>query len=328
MTVDNDPNHDIWIGDVLNAWRELGVTDPLDRAAIAEALGFEASELRRTTAIGPGPDVETADAIGSGTTGPVATPAAPAAMPGRVIPAAVDAEDAVSTTTAQPIWLTNAPALPAEEAAHQSWRPARTALLQRQWVRHILSAVAAVPIEEGTIDEPQLIELVSRLRPVARLPRRKRPTLRRGLHVLLDKGRAMMPFAYDAQEIVVQLRSVVGRDNMAFAAFEETPLSDVLSPRLRRRVPWRPPAPGTPILVISDLGLTRRYGDVRGAEESEWLEFAAACRAAGCAITALVPRGEADWPAALRRAFTILPWDRSTTVSVVLRYLRVSGGRA
>jgi hypothetical protein len=327
MTMDSDPNHDIWIGDVLNAWRELKLTDPLDRAAVAEALGFEASELRQTITIRQGSGDEPPDMVRTDIGGTVSTPAEPAPAPGRVIPVAADTEEAVPTTTTQPIWLTNAPALPAEEAAHQTWRPTRTALFQRQWVRHILSAVAAVPIEEGTIDEPRLIESVSRLRPVDRLPRRKRPTLRRGLHVLLDKGRAMMPFAYDAQEIVTQLRSVVGRDSMAFAAFEETPLSDVVSPRLRRRVPWRPPASGTPILVISDLGLTQRYGDVRGAAESEWLEFAAVCRASGCPITALVPRGEADWPPVLRRAFTILPWDRSTTVSVVLRYLRASGGR-
>jgi hypothetical protein len=327
MTMDGNPDHDIWIGDVLNAWRELGLTDPLDRAAAAEALGFGAAELRRSAVTAPAVEAKPSSPMGGGTGGPAVEPAAPAAAPGRVIPAIAD-EEAVAATSAQPAWLANAPALAAEQAAHQTWRPPRAPLLQRHWARHILSAVSAVPIGEGTIDEPRLIEAVSRLRPIERLPRRKRPTLRRGLHLLVDRGRAMMPFAYDAQEIVAQLRSVVGRDNLAVAAFEETPLSDVGSARLRRRVPWEPPAPGTPILVITDLGLTQKYGDVRGAAESEWLEFAARCRAAGCAVTVLVPRGEADWPPPLRRAFTILPWDRRTTVSVVLRYLRASGARA
>jgi hypothetical protein len=244
-----------------------------------------------------------------------------------VIPSEAD-QDAVQTTAGRPVWLTNAPTLTAEQAAHQTWRPSRAPLLQRHWARHILSAVAAVAIGEGTIDEPRLIEAVSLLRPIDRLPRRKRPTLRRGLQLLVDRGSAMMPFTFDAQEIIAQLRSVVGRDNMTATTFEGTPLSDVVSLRLRRRVPWQPPAPGTPILVITDLGLTQRYGDVRGAAESEWLEFAARCRAAGCAVTALVPRREADWPPALRRAFTILPWDRPTTVAVVLRYLRASGATA
>jgi hypothetical protein len=326
MTMDSNPDHDIWIGDVLNAWRELELTGPSDRAAAAEALGFDATELRRIAMIGPVPDVEPISPI-AGKGGTIVEPATPAAAPGRLIPAIAD-EEAVATTSAQLTWLTDAPALAPEQPAHQSWRPARPPLLQRHWARHILSAVAAVPIGEGTIDEPRLIERVSRLRPIERLPRRKRPTLRRGLQLLVDRGRAMMPFAYDAHEIVAQLRSVVGRDNFAVLAFEETPLSDVVAPRSRRPAPWTPPARGTPILVITDLGLTQRYADVRGAAETEWLEFASRCRAAGCAVTVLVPRSAADWPTSLRRVFTILPWDRRTTVSVVLRYLRASGARA
>ena len=43
---------------------------------------------------------------------------------------------------------------------------------------------------EGALDEAWLIDAVSRLRPVPRLPRLRRRTLRRGLQLLLDRGPA------------------------------------------------------------------------------------------------------------------------------------------
>lgn len=320
-------DRDIWLGDVLEAWDALRSTTPEERAAVAETLGFDASALRRRAAAiatEPAPGISERAAVVAPPAAVSSTGRATAAAP-RTIPSTIEIDDA-GVDEAVPSWVAKASPLTGEQPSHATWKPPFVPLLRRQWARHIMSAIAAVPMAEGALDEPRLIAAVSALRPVLQVPRRLRPTLRRGVHVLLDRGAAMLPFARDVQDVVAQLRVTVGRDHVVAAAFEETPLAaDVLWLRQRRRGAWVAPAAGTPILLVTDLGLSQRYGDTRGATVAEWVEFAERCRAAGCGMIALLPRRESSWPPALRKAFTIVPWDERTNVSTVLRHL--SGSR-
>ena len=332
MTASNDrkrgkrrtpASRDIWIGDVLAAWRQLGLTSLEDRAAVAEALGFDSAALREAIAsatIGAGstvsaPAVTTPAGVAALTAAPLTGPSS------RVIPSIVEDEE-VPDEADVPTWIAAAPPLLPEQSAHHSWKPPHAPLLREQWSRHIVAAIAAVPIADGGVDESRLIDDVSRLRPVARLPRRLRRTVRRGVQLLIDRGDAMQPFFTDVQDVIRSLRTVVGRDQLNGASFAYTPeAGDVLWLRSRERAPWSPPGHGTPILVISDLGMAQQYGDVRGGSAGEWLAFARRCRAAGCPVVALVPRDESVWPAPLRSAFTMVPWDQRTNVSTVLRCL-------
>jgi hypothetical protein len=316
-------SRDIWIGDVVAAWRRLGITAAEDRAAVAEALGFDGAALRPAVAaepMGPGSTVSApaermpvndAAAASAPTAGPVS----------RIIPSLIEDEE-VPEEADVPAWIADAPPLVAEQTAHHGWKPPHLPLLRDHWARHIVSAIAAIPLADGGIDESRLIDNVSRLRPVWRLPRRVRRTVRRGVQLLIDRGDAMQPFFADVQDVIRSLRTVVGRDQLNGASFEYTPdAGDVLWLRGRARTPWSPPGPGTLILVISDLGMTRSYGDVRSGSRDEWLAFARRCLAADCPVVALVPRDEAAWPAELRGAFTMVPWDQRTNVSTVLRCL-------
>ena len=312
---------DIWLGDVLDAWRLLGLVTAQDRAAAAAALGFDASLLipsadeQRPSGSAPGA-AEPSSAGSSAHAVPVR-----AATPAAVIPSVIEDHDVLAIEE-EPSWLVNAKPLEPEQPGHATWRPPHVPLFRPQWTRHLMSAIAAVPIAEGTLDEPRLIDAVCRLRPVLHVPRRRRPTLRRGLHLLIDRGDAMMPFRRDADDLVRSLRTTVGRDQLTAATFVGTPLAEpgVLLLRTRDRRSWSAPASGTPILLISDLGLSQRFGATRGASPGEWIEFARRCRVAGCgAPVAVVPRHESTWLPALRRVFTMIPWDQRTSVSTVLR---------
>src|SRR5690606_24115468 len=87
---------------------------------------------------------------------------------------------------------------------------------------------------------------------------------------------------------------------------------------------WRayePPTPGTPVLVVSDLGISRSRA-AGGASPEEWLAFADLVAATGRRCVALVPFPPHRWPAALERAMHIVHWDRTTSVHTVQRALR------
>jgi hypothetical protein len=314
---------DIWMSDVLEAWRDLGLVTCEERAAAAEALGFDATALRRaaeaqTTGVERTSKGKKADAGGEGTA------VAPRSTAKTVVIPSVLEEDAVARVDDEPSWLTEAEPLAEEKPAHATWKPPHVPLFRPQWTRNLTSAMCSLSMEEGPLDEQRLIDAVTRLRPVVHVPRRIRPTLRRGVHVLIDRGEAMMPFSHDVDDIMRSIRTTVGKDQFVAAAFVDTPLAeqDVLWLRRRVRAPWEPPVPGTPILLITDLGLSQRYGETRGATPGEWIAFAQRCRAAGCSAAAVVPRNESAWLPALRRAFTIIPWDQRTNVATVLRNMR------
>ncbi|HUR16968.1 MAG TPA: hypothetical protein VMZ33_06760, partial [Candidatus Limnocylindrales bacterium] len=315
---------DIWISDVLEAWRTLQLETPEDRAAAAEALGFDASRFRPSTetpASGAGSNMGSDD-TGVGAHGKDSVSAPRAAVAASVIPSSA-VQDQIAGAADEGSWATNAPALLAEQAAHTVFKPAHLPLFRPHWTRHLMSSICAVPIAEGAVDEPRLIDAVTRLRPLVRLPLRPRATLRRGVHVLVDRSESMMPFTRDVDDILRSLRATIGKDQFATAAFVDTPLAgDVLWLRTRIRAPWQAPSAGTRILLISDLGLAQHQGEIRGALPAEWLVFAARCRAAGCHTVAILPRHPDSCPPALRKVFDVVPWDARTNVATVLRSVR------
>jgi hypothetical protein len=70
------------------------------------------------------------------------------------------------------------------------------------------------------------------------------------------------------------------------------------------------------VLVLTDLGIQKPQFGIDWASPAEWSQFARQVRQAQCPLTAFVPYSRTRWPRGLARLFTILTWDRFTTVSV------------
>jgi hypothetical protein len=184
--------------------------------------------------------------------------------------------------------------------------------------RGILAATLSMRVDEGSVDVGRVIEEVTARRPLARLPLLPVPTTRYGVQLLVDVSPAMDPFAADVEYLVEAARRVMGVHRVSTAAFQGAPLDNVLGPT-GEPGPWRPPPPGTPVVLVSDLGIG---GPLLGHERptrKEWLSFAARARAAGCPVIALVPFAPPRWDRRLRRAIRIVHWDRRTTAGVVRR---------
>jgi hypothetical protein len=194
----------------------------------------------------------------------------------------------------------------------RSFGATATSLFNPWWQRAILSTALSTWETEGELDVAPLIEVMAAARPLLRVPQRMVGTLRRGVQVLLDVSSDSLPFFSDFLEMEKLIRDVVGSDAARVLRFWRTPWSGV-GPRGRST--WRPyqlPTGGSPVLVLSTLGL---YEDGRvEAPISEWVSFAAHVQAGGSALIAFVPVPARAWPEQLSRAVRLIGWDRATTV--------------
>ena len=187
-------------------------------------------------------------------------------------------------------------------------------LLVPRWTRGILSAACATTRagDDGAVDLEALVGMLARGEVIDRPPYRPWPTLRRGVQILADVGEGMTPFTPDVRHLVEQIRNVAGRDHAPAATFTGCP-----GRKNGEDERWDPPAPGTVIVLITDLGIGRPMLSLDPAGPGEWLAFARRVRRAGCPLVAFVPYPRSRWPRRLEEVMTILEWDRATTAAVV-----------
>ncbi len=195
-------------------------------------------------------------------------------------------------------------------------------LFPRKRARAVVSGFLAMP-GEGEVDVDALSERVARGHAVHSVPRRVRPTLGRGVHVLVDRGDSMMPFLGDIASLTKDIARVAGL-GQRIESFIGTPLRGCGSGPKRSWSAFaseRSPLPGSRIVCITDLGLGEPAIGQSPADPEEWLQFAVAVRRLGCSPSAIVPYEPARWPASLRRAMDLLFWDPATRASDALRGL-------
>lgn len=192
-------------------------------------------------------------------------------------------------------------------------------LFRSQWTRGILSETAITWRAAGAADIPRALELLARSSTPAVLPRLHIPTLARGCQVLVDVSAGMGPFARDSSHLVDELRSVVGREQVQVLYFKDCPIYGVRTEEELRSVTFTPPPAATPVLLLTDLGISSPPFSLRRAVIQDWLRLATRMQEAKCPLLALVPYPHRRWPRKLQKALTIIEWDRSVTATAVRR---------
>jgi hypothetical protein len=320
------------VPDLLRALTVLRPADDAGKAAVAWFCGIEVALPAPPEPItSPPPPLVQIDPPKP----PIVPPAGDTRPPVPTLPNKVEEVPSIlvpdyTESRQAPDWLETVEPFP--EADSSIAAPAPEPLLVPQWVRGILAASVATLSEAGTLDVERLVRGIARGIPWRRIPRRPWPTLARGALVLVDRSDALLPFAADQEQIVEQIRAVVGRDGAQILDFEGNPSwgagtgsQEEWQEDFKR---WRPPV-GTPVLALTDLGIGTGYG-VRPVHPSAWRAFADRLRRAGCPLVAFVPYAPERWPADLGSALHILPWDRGTSALTVRRALgkalRLPGG--
>lgn len=188
-------------------------------------------------------------------------------------------------------------------------------LLVPRWTSAIVRAMLSRQVCEGPVDIPALIDTLAHGRPVARLPRRRVPTLRYGVQVLVDRSAGMQPFRRDQDQLVRQIRTVVGSGLVEVGYFSGLPQRGTGPGARWTRTAYTPPELGRRILLLSELGLGGPPDDLHRAPQADWEEFVGLVTRAGCSIVALTPYPPERWPGWMTRLLPLVSWDRTTTAS-------------
>jgi hypothetical protein len=315
------------LGDLVRAVVRLEAFEPEIALKIAECLGIALDEPAATapsdrerhkqapeTSGPPVPAVNVPFKPPAPSRGDAATPPGP--------PLASQLEPLPDDPTPPPPWLGGSlAALGPPESGPD--RPGPDAsLFTPAWTRQLLRAALAVPAVTTAVDIDRLVDRLSRAEAPAHMPLLIGRSLRRGIHVLSDYGEAMAPFAADRAALTEKLRMIIGREWVQELRFADCPGRGAGAGSRSTWSAYSPPSPGTPVLLLSDLGIAST-DNRRPATLPEWLAFARQVRMAGCPLIAFVPYPRPRWPSALCHAIRILQWDRATGVAAVRRALGV-----
>lgn len=317
------------LADFIRALGHLGARDDQARSEIAGLLGLDPAAFAAREAPAPSrdplpeerepePPAPVSEPDEARDEEPPA-PAAPRTLAGDELPSAL--QPVRASLQRMPDWVRQAPGLEPEEedpAAGPSPEP----LLDPALARAVLGGALATTTHDGELWVEEAVRRIATGQPFTEVPRRPRPTLLRGVQVLVDRGTGMLPFHEDVKLLLVQIRSVVGEPLVRVLQFAGSPLLRV-GPGAKRS--WTAydrqlPEPGTVVVAVTDLGIGEMPG-VPGALPLDWLAFAARVREHGCALRLLVPYPEDRWPASLRGQLRVLRWDRGTGVHSVRRVL-------
>ena len=218
----------------------------------------------------------------------------------------------------KPSWVSLVPAMARPTEYRLPSQPIEP-LFHPGQVRGILIASLAARSFDGPIDALRVIAQAARLEPIDSIPRLPGPTLRRGAQVLVDQSTAMDPFLDDKGQILTAISQVVGVPRLRVFHFIGCPTRGVFSARQDEASLWSPPPHGTPVVLISDLGIGGSLLDRDHSTRGEWLGMAQRCRAKSCPVLAFVPFAPDRWDRELARRITMIHWDRRTTAGTVRR---------
>jgi hypothetical protein len=188
--------------------------------------------------------------------------------------------------------------------------------------RAVLAALAATPTSGGPIDTSALLERITRGLPMHRLPRLQVWSVRRGLRLLMDCSPAMMPLRYDAESVKRRLELILGGDRLQLLYFDGCPSRGVGAGERSGWTRWEAPAPGMPVVMLTELGCAGPRGNLEWASPEEWGRFAVQVRDAGTALVALVPYPARRVPSALAQRIIVVPWGEDLGAARVQRILR------
>jgi hypothetical protein len=198
--------------------------------------------------------------------------------------------------------------------------PRHQPLLRNKWFRGIMSAILATPIDSRDLDWRILNNHLTDGHPLGKLPLQQRPTLRRGVILLLDRSDSMQPFWHDEKELLNQLQRLLGPRKVLTWWVEVDRWSSI-----EFQIRWHSPPPQqfpreTPLLVVSDFGCRGEPSGDGSLELTPWLPVLDLARSNNCPVTALIPAPEAFWPEMLKQLIPfIFTWDHHTSIQTVRR---------
>ena len=153
-------------------------------------------------------------------------------------------------------------------------------------------------------DIAKLVKLVANAEQPRRIPQQQREYWSSKVIVLMDRPARLDGLNQDYVSLQKQLEKQRGDTGLECWFVRDLATSSMLVGSERKT--WYPPAPETPILILSDLGIY----DLSGQATGQWLLFGKKLRQAGCQAFALVPAPASYLSNELSHCFQCVSWDR------------------
>ncbi len=164
----------------------------------------------------------------------------------------------------------------------------------------------------NNIDLPKTVQRIAESKPIRRLPMQKRLEWARRCLVLLDFDKRLFPFRTDIRRLYANLCKIRGKNGLEAAVVTDGPLEEMLYQRDGDKVSsyFRMPEVGTPVLIISDLGLFASSEKERNA----WMRFGEKLRRVGLAPIVLTPAPRRIWEHNLTTLYKMVCWDHTQKI--------------
>lgn len=165
----------------------------------------------------------------------------------------------------------------------------------------------------GEVDMPRLLNALASQQTLRHLPRVQRRRWNSDLIVALDFGPAMTPYRTDLHRLCHQLLRQVGRTGLSLRLLMHGPHGgwtdwqeeQACRPAPPARHAWQPPAAGSCVLLVSDLGQFQHRPEVT----AQWLRWVRLNQAAQVQMLALTPLGAGQLQPQVARQLPVLRWS-------------------
>lgn len=198
-------------------------------------------------------------------------------------------------------------------------RPRLQPLFHPDWQPGLLQGLTATLQEIRSIDLPSIVAHAASLQPFRDLPWQRQFRSGRAVQLLIDRDDQMMAFLQDSKDLEKQCRRLFGKEALDIQRFHSDPTEGAGPGPIWDWQPYQPPAPGTHIVLVSNLGAMPWH---EGFESPRWRRFARRVADAGCQLTCLSPLRPTRYSPGLVRALRIVQWDRRTQLAHIHRLAR------
>lgn len=295
---------DVSIADVVAAAARLGATDPADLAVIARALDLTIPVAPIEPPPGPTAEPSPPPAGSAEPTAHAATAPDRAGITGAPVAARLRREDRAEPA---PAWLEAVEAL--SPAGSGSFRVSPQPPLPAMQARSSMAALAATWRPGRRLDLATLVRRSARLQPLTACFLAELRTAS-FVHMLVDRGEGMEPFANDVEFLAAQFTDVAGHDRVEQRTFVGTPRRG-LDPNVftGETAEWKRPAARSLVLILTDLGVGGPAGSRDRAPAVEWRAVAATVASVEAELRVVTPFPPSRWPAGLAETMRIVSWD-------------------
>ncbi|MGD9211100.1 MAG: hypothetical protein PVI90_09990, partial [Desulfobacteraceae bacterium] len=186
-----------------------------------------------------------------------------------------------------------------------------TPLFPLQLSRGIIRKHLAMLFFEGEPEVQPIVDKIARGLPLKTIPKQGSLSLRRGVHVLWDTSETMVPFIEDQRQLVHEIRSLFGRENVSLSYFDtesQSTETDEISYFQNHILECHP---RRPVVILSDFGICQSpYVFQPLSNQNWWLNFLLLCRRLGVPLIAFLPYDLSRCPKFLKKHVRLVHWDR------------------